>query len=337
MDNNYTPYNSPSTEYSPAPKPPRVTNKFINILLALLKCAGYVATWLGVQFVLMLGFILFTYIANPTLSYTEIVNKVYGLSMELTLITNILTLVLFVLFYIIIKKPFLKTIKAKAPHKASYLPTIAIGGSAQYVTALILGMIILILPKEWVDSFNQNNELIENANQAVSFITAVIMAPLFEEILCRGLILNTLRGAMPKWWAIVLSSAIFGIIHGNPIQFIYATALGILLGWLYTKFDSIYIPMLCHLVFNLMSMINSYLDPENMVVTLILGLVMFVSIPVFALSVVYICLKKFDKPKAVSVQAVQNTEATPRQEYNADALSNLEREIEGKNNNINGD
>ena len=94
--------------------------------------------------------------------------------------------------------------------------------------------------------------------------------------------------------------------------------------------------MLCHLVFNLMSMINSYLDPENMVVKLILGLVMFVSIPVFALSVVYICLKKFDKPK-ISVQAVQNTEATPRQEYNADALSNLEREIEGKNNNINGD
>lgn len=110
MDNNYTPYNSPSTEYSSAPKPPRATNKFINILLALLKCAGYVATWLGVQFVLMLGFILFTYIANPTLSYTEIVNKVYGLSIELTLITNILTLVLFVLFYIIIKKPFLKTI-----------------------------------------------------------------------------------------------------------------------------------------------------------------------------------------------------------------------------------
>ena len=213
------------------------------------------------------------------------------------------------------------------PHKSSYLPTIAIGGSAQYVTAFLLGMILLFLPKDWVDSFNQGNEMVENANGLLAFLAVVILAPVFEEILCRGLILNTLRKAMPKWAAIVLSSAIFGIIHGNPIQFIYATALGILLGWLYTKFDSIWIPMLCHLTFNLMSMLNSYLDPENPIVTLLLGLIVFASIPIFALSLVYICLKKFKKEAPMAEYA-----PITQREYNADALRKIEEEIESNNN-----
>ena len=335
MDNNFQVNNEPiDSRATISPEPPSKKSKAIEILLALLKAIGYVAVWLGIQVVLLYACIIVVFIANPSLSLLEITEKVASWSIELTVATNILTLLAIIVFYIIIKKPFLKTIKVSKPHKASYLPTIAIGGSAQYVTALVLGMLILFLPKEWQDSFNENNELIENANQVLAFITAVIVAPIFEEILCRGLILNTLRKAMPKWWAIVVSSAIFGAIHGNPIQFIYATALGILLGWLYTKFDSIFIPMICHLAFNLVSMLNSYMNVENPVVTIILGLIMYASIPVFVLSMVYICVKKFDKP-TVSIPMPPYVEA--KSEYNADSLARLQAEIDGEkyNNNIN--
>ena len=331
MDNNSNIYEAPSAECQmmPESKP----NKFIEILFALLKCIGYVMIWLGTQFVLLEGLAIFIMLQNPTAQKAELNNLLAEATMKhgiaLTVATNLIALAIFILIFVIAKKSFLRKINISLPHKSSYLPTIAIGGSGQYVTAFLVGTVLMLLPKDWVDSFNETNEMVENASGFLAFFAVVILAPIFEEILCRGLILNTLRKAMPKWVAIVLSSAIFGIIHGNPIQFIYATALGILLGWLYTKFDSIWIPMLCHLVFNLMSMLNSYLDPDNQLITLVLGLIMFASIPIFALSLVYICLKKFDKVQAQKAEYTPVTES----QYNVDALRKIEEEIESKNNN----
>lgn len=329
MDNNFNIYDAPNAEYQMMPE--KKPNRFIEILLALLKCAGYILIWLGTQYVLLIGMTVIIALQNSTVSRAELTKLIYDATMKhgiaLTVATNLIALAIFVLIFVIAKKSFLKKINISLPHKAAYLPTIAIGGSGQYVTALLLGMIILFLPENWVKQFNQTNEMVESSNGALAFFAVVILAPVFEEILCRGLILNTLRKSMPRWWAIVLSSAIFGIIHGNPIQFIYATAIGILLGWLYTKFDSIWIPMLCHLTFNLMSMLNSYLDPENPIVTLLLGLIIFASIPIFALSLVYICLKKFKKEAPMAEYA-----PITQSEYNADALRKIEEQIESNNN-----
>ena len=164
---------------------------------------------------------------------------------------------------------------------------------------------------------------------------------------------------MPKWWAIVVSAAIFGIVHGNPIQFIYATALGILLGWIYTKFNSILIPMLCHLVFNLTSQLSGYLDTESELVATILGLVVYLSIPIFIFSIVYINITKFnDKKVEINTaqpfvpyqygnQYGQNTNMfgvapgqsifgpMDRKEYKEDVIEQLKIDIENydKNNN----
>ena len=328
MDNNFNIYDAPNAEYQMMPE--KKPNRFIEILLALLKCAGYILIWLGTQYVLLIGMTVIIALQNFTVSEAELTKLIYDATMKhgiaLTVATNLIALGIFVLIFVIARKPFLKKLNISLPHKASYLPTVAIGGSAQYVTAMILGMIMVLFPQDWIDSFNQGNEMVENAGGFLAFFAVVILAPVFEEILCRGLILNTLRDVMPKWYAIVLSSAIFGIIHGNPIQFIYATAIGILLGWLYTKFNSIWIPMLCHLVFNLMSMLNSYLDAENPLVTVLLGLIVFVSIPIFALSLVYICLKKFDNAPKTEYAPVTASE------YNTEALRKIEEEIESNNN-----
>ena len=332
MDNNFNIYEAPNAEYQMMPK--SKPNKFIEILFALLKCIGYVGIWLGTQYVLLVGLAIFIMLQNRGATMAELVMLLKEATMKhgiaLTVATNLIALAIFILIFVISKKSFLKKINISLPHKSSYLPTIAIGSSGQYVTALVLGMILTILPEKWIEEFNKTNEMVESASGFLAFFAVVILAPIFEEILCRGLILNTLRKAMPKWVAIVLSSAIFGIIHGNPIQFIYATALGILLGWLYTKYDSILIPMLCHLVFNLMSTINSYLDMENQIVTLIMGLIIFASVPVFALSLVYICLKKIKKEEAIIYETTPRVEYS---EYNADALRKIEEEIESKNNN----
>lgn len=88
----------------------------------------------------------------------------------------------------------------------------------------------------------------------VMIITAVIMAPIFEEIIFRGIIQKGLmnKGVEP-WKAILLSSILFGIIHANPWQFVGATLLGFVLGLVYYKTKSLLLPMLLHGFNNLCS------------------------------------------------------------------------------------
>ncbi|ANF49438.1 CAAX protease [Chryseobacterium glaciei] len=88
----------------------------------------------------------------------------------------------------------------------------------------------------------------------VMIITAVIMAPIFEEIIFRGIIQKGLmnKGVEP-WKAILFSSIIFGVVHANPWQFVGAILLGCVLGLVYYKTKSLLLPMLLHGFNNLCS------------------------------------------------------------------------------------
>lgn len=78
------------------------------------------------------------------------------------------------------------------------------------------------------------------------FINICILAPIYEELLFRGILLRrfTLRWSPQK--SIIVSSIIFGIIHLNPINVVFAFALGCVLGYAYLKTKNIVIPMLLH-------------------------------------------------------------------------------------------
>ncbi|UKB85342.1 CPBP family intramembrane metalloprotease [Chryseobacterium sp. MEBOG06] len=81
----------------------------------------------------------------------------------------------------------------------------------------------------------------------IMIIMTVIMAPIFEEIIFRGIIQKGLinKGTEP-WKAILYASIIFGVVHGNPWQFISAVMLGCVLGLVYYKTKSLLMPMLLH-------------------------------------------------------------------------------------------
>ncbi|MBW8523406.1 CPBP family intramembrane metalloprotease [Chryseobacterium chendengshani] len=93
-------------------------------------------------------------------------------------------------------------------------------------------------------------------NPVVMILTAVIMAPIFEEIIFRGIIQKGMinKGVKP-WKAIVIASIIFGLVHGNPWQFVGAILLGCVLGLVYYKTKSLLLPMLLHGFNNLCSSI----------------------------------------------------------------------------------
>ena len=93
-----------------------------------------------------------------------------------------------------------------------------------------------------------------------SFLTVAIFAPIFEEWLCRGMVLRGLLTKMKPGWAIVVSALFFAVIHANPWQALNAFMIGLVMGYVYYKTGSLILTMIIHFVNNGTSVILSHLD-----------------------------------------------------------------------------
>ena len=95
-------------------------------------------------------------------------------------------------------------------------------------------------------------ELMNGASDDVGMFTvaAIFGAPLIEEIVFRAGPLTKFKGKMPTLAAVLLTSALFALAHGNPLQMVYTFLLGIVCAYLFIKSDSIYPSIICHFAFN---------------------------------------------------------------------------------------
>ena len=107
-----------------------------------------------------------------------------------------------------------------------------------------------------------------NQNGVFSFIAIVIAAPVIEELIFRGIILNGLLRRYSPVRSIILSSILFGIVHLNPWQFVSALIIGIFSGWVYYRTRKLSLSILIHLVNNLVAFVGMYfMDVETMMNT----------------------------------------------------------------------
>lgn len=84
-----------------------------------------------------------------------------------------------------------------------------------------------------------------------STISTLILAPLSEELIFRGITQRLAQKAFRSFWIANLVQALcFGIAHMNWIQGSYAFLLGLFLGYVCHKYRTIYAGMLLHLAFN---------------------------------------------------------------------------------------
>lgn len=93
----------------------------------------------------------------------------------------------------------------------------------------------------------------------LSFIATAIVPALVEEFACRGIVLGLLR-KYGDGFAIITSSIVFGVMHGNFDQIPFAVMVGLILGYIYVKSDSIWISVAVHCANNAISVIFTYLD-----------------------------------------------------------------------------
>jgi membrane protease YdiL (CAAX protease family) len=85
-------------------------------------------------------------------------------------------------------------------------------------------------------------------------IFAVVIAPLAEEFLFRGLIFSGLKKMGWPRCAWVGSSLLFAAIHGSAPIFLSLFAFALVLVWLYEKTDGLFAPVLAHSLFNALNL-----------------------------------------------------------------------------------
>jgi hypothetical protein len=84
----------------------------------------------------------------------------------------------------------------------------------------------------------------------VPVLFAVVIAPVLEEMLFRGVILRGFLRRYSRTFAILWSAALFGIAHLNLYQMATALTLGIVSGWLYERCRSLWPCILLHACYN---------------------------------------------------------------------------------------
>jgi len=173
----------------------------------------------------------------------------------ISVVSSVLTLLLFLLLH-------------WTPVTRDYLLTRPWTAMA-WVVILALGTII---PSTWLSEqipYDMPAEmealLADMMRNRWGYLAIGILAPLAEEAVFRGAVLRVLLRLFDKKWhwiAIVISAILFGLVHGNVQQFVHATLIGLILGWMYYRTDSILPGVLFHWVNNSAAYVISNLIPN---------------------------------------------------------------------------
>lgn len=129
--------------------------------------------------------------------------------------------------------------------------------------------------------------------------STLILPPLVEEMIFRGLIQKYLECAGMHWiLANVVQAVLFGVFHQNLVQGIYAALLGFALGFVAHRYNTLAASMLMHMFYNLMGTLIVDLE-SRFLPAIVMGMIILISIPMTVSAVTLICLTTNNKKTEV--------------------------------------
>lgn len=123
---------------------------------------------------------------------------------------------------------------------------------AQYLSSIVTALVSTAFPS-WLADYE---EMMETAGlsediSVLMMLYSVILAPISEELIFRGVTLRIAQRTFPFWIANIIQAFFFGVFHMNMLQGCYTFVLGLILGYICYKGGSIYHVIFFHFLFNL--------------------------------------------------------------------------------------
>ena len=169
---------------------------------------------------------------------------------------------------------------------------------------MLIGVAMSVVAVFWPEVIQSFAELMEQSGvgemNVLSFLATVILAPITEELIFRGV---TMR--LTKWAGMsfvvgnIVQAVLFGAFHMNWVQGVYATLIGLVLGYLGHRYKTLWVPMLVHLFCNLYATVIGMFEIPD---TILVNVIMFILGTVFAIGAILI-MKKENSKVAVAESA----------------------------------
>lgn len=105
------------------------------------------------------------------------------------------------------------------------------------------------------ETYQEVSELLYSASLPMQLFGTALVVPLCEELIFRGLMYNRLKDYMSLGMAMITTSLVFGLYHGNIVQILYAFPLSCMMIYAYEKYHSFFAPYLFHVIANGMSVL----------------------------------------------------------------------------------
>ncbi len=138
-------------------------------------------------------------------------------------------------------------------------------------TSLLAELSLRLHPPDpkWIKFFSDN---LQNSPGQIALATAagVVLAPLVEEIIFRGLLQRLVARTWGPWPGIMISALIFGLVHGEPWFLFGLIGVGLVLGFLFEATGSLSLCWAAHALHNAVSLVvmfsgkNSSLQPSSL-------------------------------------------------------------------------
>ena len=130
-----------------------------------------------------------------------------------------------------------------------------IAGAQFFITQVNFWVETAIPPPPWF--FELFNSIFESDYGWMgAFMKVVIVAPIIEELIFRGIIVNGFMRNYPNFLTVFFSALLFALFHLNPWQFPATFVLGLLLGWLMVRTRNILVCIAGHAINNLLVLLS---------------------------------------------------------------------------------
>ncbi len=165
------------------------------------------------------------------------------------------------LYYLMFKREsFVSFYRFHKPTRSQVGWSALLGFAAVSLSGVLIQLIAFVNPQS-VEDFIEQFEDFSLGHPVAVFAAIVIVAPIFEEVLFRGVFFRLFeRSGVRLFWTVILTSVLFGAFHLNLVQGVYAGVLGLLIALALVYTNSLWIPIIIHFANNLHAYINGF-DP----------------------------------------------------------------------------
>ena len=124
--------------------------------------------------------------------------------------------------------------------------------AAVVVFGILLNIIISNTPlAEISQGYREANAALFSGSFWIKVLANGILIPVLEEVVYRGIVCSQLDLWYGRKISVAASAFLFGIMHFNVVQFLYAFLMGLALGYVYTAYKKLWIPIAAHGIINI--------------------------------------------------------------------------------------